>query len=56
VRITLAPCARASRRFQTAAGAAAENDKGLIEEFWFALDGGGDGCGAHDSSGRRQFD
>ena len=39
-----------SGRFEPDAGATADHDDGLPEEFRFALDGRGGGCGAHDSS------
>ena len=40
-------------RFEPDAGAAADHDDGLPEEFRLALDGRGGGCGAHDSSDRQ---
>jgi len=39
--------------FQSDAGAAADHNNGLPEEFWFALDRGGSGCGAHVPSGQQ---
>ena len=39
-----------SGRFEPDAGAAADHDDGLPEEFWFAMNGKGSGCGAHNSS------
>src|SRR5215470_19105656 len=42
--------ARASGRFESDSGAAADDNNGLPEEFGAARDGRGGSCGAHDSS------
>jgi hypothetical protein len=44
--------ARPSRRFEPDAGATADHDDGLPEEFRFALGARSQGCGVHDSSDR----
>src|SRR5262245_66090404 len=44
---------RSSGGFEPDAGAAADHDDGLSEEFRLARDGRGDGCGAHDSSNQQ---
>src|SRR5262249_15258333 len=45
--------ARSSGGFEPDAGAAADHDDGLSEEFRLARDGRGGGCGAHDSSNQQ---
>jgi len=40
----------ASLEAHAALRAAADHDDGLPEQFWFALDESGGGCGAHGSS------
>jgi hypothetical protein len=48
----LAPSARGSPSgFQPDAGAPADDDDGLAEQFRFAPGGYSSGCGGHDSSG-----
>jgi hypothetical protein len=42
--------ARSSGRFESDAGATADYDDGLPEQFRFAPDGRASGCGTHDSS------
>jgi hypothetical protein len=50
--MTPAPSARARRAVSPDAGAAADDDDGLAEQFPFALRGYSSGCGGHDSSGQ----
>lgn len=42
-----------SRPFRIHAGAPADHDDSLPEEFRFAMDGRRGGCGTHDSSGQQ---